>query len=96
MDPISVVSMVLSPLLGTIFGGTPDRLKGTPLPTESESKYQPEFVQLPGAQMAASRRMLDPGPGAQFVASPVSLSGSQLAAASMFPEQERFNVGEIV
>ena len=96
MDPISVVSMVLGPVLGRILGGTPERLKGTPLPAKPEPFYKPEFAPLPGAELPATLRQFDSGPGMQVTVTPVSLSGAKLAAASMFPEQNKFNVGDVL
>ena len=88
LDPVSFIAKnVIGGHLGSIFGGTPERLKGKPLPEEPEPLYQPEFQPL----AEAGFRSFDPGSGQGFQPmQPVQLSGAQLAAASMFPEQNRF------
>tara|TARA_R100000231_G_scaffold40083_1_gene34877 strand:+ start:3736 stop:4020 length:285 start_codon:yes stop_codon:yes gene_type:complete len=88
LDPISfIANNIIGGLFSSIFGPTPERLKGKPLPEEPEPSYQPEFQPL----AEASLRSFDPGSGQVFQPmQPVQLSGAQLAAASMFPEQNRF------
>tara|TARA_R100001163_G_C4967642_1_gene128892 strand:- start:213 stop:518 length:306 start_codon:yes stop_codon:yes gene_type:complete len=95
LDPVSFIAKnVIGGLLGSIFGGTPDRLKGNvnyhlppALSVEAANVYEPEFQPLAEADF----RSFDPGFGQVFQPmQPVQLSGAQLAAASMFPEQNRF------
>ena len=94
LDPVSFIAKnVIGGLLGSIFGGTPERLKGTvnyhlpPPSVEAANVYKPEFQPL----AEAGFRSFDPGSGQVFQPmQPVQLSGAQLAAASMYPEQNRF------